>query len=96
MRQALHHNPKFQINHYKMCLQHPGHRHLVQRDHHSADDVQYLRVPGRPGVLATREVQGSAGVLCSLPDPQHLLSLLGDGTCPHTITYTCMSAVCKH
>lgn len=60
--------------------QHPGHRHPVQRDHHPADDVQHLRVPGGPGVPAAAEVQSSAGRLGSLPDPQHLLPLLGDGT----------------
>lgn len=30
-------------------LQYPGHRHPVQPDHHSADALQHLRVPGRPG-----------------------------------------------
>lgn len=62
-----------------MCLQHPGHRHPVQRDHHSADDVQHIRVPGWPGVPAAGEIQGSADGLSSLPDPQHLPPLLGVG-----------------
>lgn len=53
----------------KLCLQHPGHCHLVQRDHHPPDDVQHVRVPGRPGVAASGEVQGPAGILYSLPDP---------------------------
>lgn len=66
--------------------QHPGHRHPVQRDHHPADDVQHLRVPGGPGVPTAAEVQSSAGRLGSLSDPQHLLPLLGDGTLSLGIT----------
>jgi len=76
--------PVLHINCWKLCLQRPGHCHLVQRDHHPPDDVQHLRVPGRPGVSAAGEIQGSAHVLCSLPDPQHLFPLLGVGTLPHT------------
>lgn len=62
-----------------LCLQHPGFSHPVQRDHHSADDVQHLHLPGRPRVPAAGEVQGSAHLLSRLPDPQHLFPLLGAG-----------------
>ena len=75
----------------KLSSQHPGHRHLVQCDHHPADDVQHLRVPGGPGVAAAGALQSSADVLGSLPDAQHLLPLLGFGTLSHT--HTCMSAL---
>ena len=74
-----------------MCLQNPGHCHLIQRDHHPADDVQHLRVPGWPGVSAAGEIQGSADILRPLPDTQHLLPLLGVGTLHHIITNSCMS-----
>lgn len=60
-------------------LQHPGYWHPLQRDHHPADDVQHLRVPGGPGVAAAAEIQGSAGGRGRLPHPQHLLPLLDDG-----------------
>ncbi|CAG5859670.1 unnamed protein product [Menidia menidia] len=31
------------------AVHHPGHFHPVQPDHHPADAVQHLRVPGGPG-----------------------------------------------
>lgn len=66
--------------------QNPGHRRLVQRYHHPPDDVQHLRVPGGPRVSAAGEIQGSAGVFGSLPDPQHLSPQLGVGTFSHSLT----------
>lgn len=71
-------------------MQHPGHRHPVQCDHHPADDVQHLRLPGRPGVAAAGAVQSSDDVLGSLPDAEHLLPLLGSGMFGR---FTCMSAL---
>lgn len=81
------HNHKPLLHWYNLFLQHSGHCHLVQRDHHSADDVQHLRVPGRPGVPPPGALQGSADILCCLPDAQHRLSLLGVGKLPHTNTW---------
>lgn len=66
-----------------LCFQHPGFSHLIQRDHHSADDVQHLHLPGRPCVPAAGEVQGSAHLFSRLPDPQHLFPLLGAGRQHH-------------
>lgn len=70
-----------------LCFQHPGFSHLIQRDHHSTDDVQHLRLPGRPCVPAAGEVQGSAHGFSRLPDPQHLFPLLGAGRQRHGHLY---------
>lgn len=59
--------------------QNPGHLHLVQPDHHSADAVQHLRLPGRPGGFAAGALQSNADVLGSLPDLQHCAALVAHG-----------------
>lgn len=64
-------------------FQHPGHCHPVQCDHHPADDVQHLRVPGGPGFTAAGAFPGPAAALRPLPEPQHLLPLLDHGTEKH-------------
>ena len=72
------------INLLLLYVQHPGCSHPVQRDHHTTDDVQHLRVPSGPCLPAAGAFQGLDGIRCHLPDPQHLSALLDGGTCSHT------------
>lgn len=59
--------------------QNPGHLHPLQPDHHSADAVQHLRLPGRSGGSAAGALQSDANLLRALPDLQHRAALVAHG-----------------